>query len=766
MIKLVAAFEKIVVSVDTIYDKTNNGDSNAALKEVVLIHQGESVDKETAYFYVLYKGKCRFSVDDQVVGYANSGDHFGELALLYDCPRAATVTAMLVYDKSTTNGTVRSTDNSKSIDGVAASNGSIQKQQQQQEDENSTVLFRVHQRDFRAILQQADQVAYTSKMNLLAGVAFLDGLSLTQKENLASAMMPRPFHKGDYLLRKGEEKCSWMLIDRGVARVTNISVNDEFASNHQYQDFMCTSGSSFGERAIVRGDATVGDVIAESEGVAFSVDHDTFREVVGNLHDLVIRSMDNLKIKAIPILAETVGSDPRVLSFLATKVVDQHFPSGTIICAKGQPLLYPAALYLVRKGTVEIEMSFKDDIECIKTDGYFGDDQLMADTIEFRGKYIPTYTAVATEDCTCGVLKLVDCRKVLNTRQMGRGSRNFKFDSLVAGDGDDVFIGLEDLTILKMIGSGTFGQCFLVSRESSNGTVHSYALKVQSKYELCQAGQAKSVVREKNIMSHFVSPFVANLVGAMQDENFVYILMTIYQGGELYNVMHTKVSDILSEDHAKFYVACIAQALRYLHCYHRLVYRDLKPENVMIDEHGYAVLIDFGFCKKLTAMKTYTMCGTPLYLAPEVILNRGHSFSVDHWSLGIVIYEMLQGYTPFYQVNRNKSEVFRAIVKEKVYRPDKVSNEAMSLLSGLLKRDPAKRLGSLADGESGILDHPWFADIDLDQLEFKDINAPFVPTVRDACDVSNFDNWASIEDKRKKKYPQLLPDEEKIFADF
>jgi serine/threonine protein kinase/CRP-like cAMP-binding protein len=742
MTKLITSFEKLVVTADD--ESAIEGENGTTL--VHLIHQGESVDKDTAYFYVVYLGKCMFSVNGKTVGWAKPGDFFGELSLLYDCPRAATVTAVV--------------DAADNVSPQSSSSGDLLK--------GGVVLFRVHQRDFRAVLQHADQAAYCSKMNLLEGVLFLKNVSIQDKEKLASVMRPIRFQKGDYLLHKGEAGCSWTIIERGVVKAMNISINDEVASHHFYQDITLKDGECFGERSIVTGEATIADVVADSDGVAFTVDKDTFQEVLGNLQELVLRSMDHLRLKGIPILSHSAQTDGRVLSFLSTKVVDVHFPAGTILCSEGQPLQHPAALYLVRKGMIEIDTTGESNTEFVITDGYFGDDQLLADTKEYRGKYIAPYTAMVTEDCTCGVLKLIDCRKVLNTRQMGRVDHRFRFDSLVAAQESTppVPLKLDDFSFLQMVGSGTFGQCFLVSRQCSDGTPRTYALKVQSKYELCQAGQAKSVVREKNMMTTFHNPFVSSLVAAFQDDGFVYILMHIYQGGELYNIMHTKTSNVISEADAKFYAACIAEALRYLHCSHGLVYRDLKPENVMIDDDGYAVLIDFGFCKKIAALKTYTMCGTPLYLAPEVILNRGHSWSVDHWSLGILIYEMLEGHTPFYKSKRNKSEVFRAIVKEKVLPPENVSPEGLSLLSGLLKRDPTKRLGSLAGGEAGILEHSWFSDIDLDLLFFKEIKAPFVPSVKDSFDISNFEDWSKVEDKRKKKYPKLSEEEAEIFNDF
>ena len=179
------------------------------------------------------------------------------------------------------------------------------------------------------------------------------------------------------------------------------------------------------------------------------------------------------------------------------------------------------------------------------------------------------------------------------------------------------------------------------------------------------------------------------------------------------------------------------------------------------------MIIDFGFAKKIIS-KTYTMCGTPLYLPAEIILNRGHSFSADHWSLGIVMFEMLVGCTPFYKAGMSKSDLFRAIVQAKLPPPTGVSPEALNLISGLLKRDPAKRLGSLAGGENDIIEHPWFQldGFDMDMLFLQQMRAPFVPRIKNPLDDENFGDWSHVEDKLKKHYPKLTSEQAEIFSSF
>ena len=187
---------------------------------------------------------------------------------------------------------------------------------------------------------------------------------------------------------------------------------------------------------------------------------------------------------------------------------------------------------------------------------------------------------------------------------------------------------------------------------------------------------------------------------------------------------------------------------------------------------GYCVIIDFGFAKYVPVpTKTFTLCGTPLYIAPEVILNRGHASGADHWSFGILIYEMLFGTNPFYKHGMDQMDLFRGIVKARYVKPtspDPVSDEAHAIMKELLTRDPNQRLGSLAAGEDGILYHPWFSSygMDMDELRAKKYTAPVVPVIKDPLDSSNFENWDHLDDKTKKKYPPVAADDQWMFADF
>jgi len=196
---------------------------------------------------------------------------------------------------------------------------------------------------------------------------------------------------------------------------------------------------------------------------------------------------------------------------------------------------------------------------------------------------------------------------------------------------------------------------------------------------------------------------------------------------------HLKREKRFSEERAKFYAAQIVLALECLH-EHNTIYRDLKPENILLDKNGYLKITDFGLSKR-GDRKTYTFCGTPEYLAPEIITGVGHDKAVDWWSLGTLLYEMLSGRCPFY--SKNRKEMFAMITDKPVTPRKEFSEEATDLIQKLLDRNPKKRIGS--EGAYQIKEHPFFEDIDFDALYRQEIEAPFIPRLTSADDLQHID---------------------------
>merc|ERR1711959_759908 len=221
-----------------------------------------------------------------------------------------------------------------------------------------------------------------------------------------------------------------------------------------------------------------------------------------------------------------------------------------------------------------------------------------------------------------------------------------------------------------------------------------------------------------------------------KDERFVYIVMEAVPGGELFT--HLRRARKFSDEQSKFYSAQTAAAFAHMHA-SNIIHRDLKPENLLLSSDGYSKLTDFGFAKIVEpGSRTYTLCGTPEYIAPEVLLNKGHGKPVDWWTLGILIYEMIVGQPPF--CDEDPMGIYQKILAGKIYFPKYFDKNAKALVKKLLTADLSKRYGNLKDGADDILKHKWFSTIDYAQLEKYAIPSPYKPNVKDDQDVSNFED--------------------------
>ncbi|KAI4608851.1 hypothetical protein J4E83_008890 [Alternaria metachromatica] len=297
--------------------------------------------------------------------------------------------------------------------------------------------------------------------------------------------------------------------------------------------------------------------------------------------------------------------------------------------------------------------------------------------------------------------------------------------------------GPEDFEILKLIGKGTFGQVFQVRKRD---TRRIYAMKVLSKKVIVQKKEVAHTLGERNILVRTAmadSAFIVGLKFSFQTPSDLYFVTDYMSGGELF--WHLQREGRFQEGRAKFYIAELILALQHLH-EHNIVYRDLKPENILLDANGHIALCDFGLSKaNLTEnATTNTFCGTTEYLAPEVLLDEhGYTKMVDFWSLGVLVFEMCCGWSPFYA--EDTQQMYKNIAFGKVRFPrDALSTEGRNFVKGLLNRNPKHRLGATRDAEE-LKAHPFFADIDWEALGKKNVVPPFKPKLKGELDVSNFD---------------------------
>lgn len=292
---------------------------------------------------------------------------------------------------------------------------------------------------------------------------------------------------------------------------------------------------------------------------------------------------------------------------------------------------------------------------------------------------------------------------------------------------------LADFQIMRTLGTGSFGRVHLV-RSVHNGRY--YAIKVLKKSQVVKMKQVEHTNDERRMLKLVEHPFLIRMWGTFQDSKNLFMVMDYIEGGELFSLL--RKSQRFPNPVAKFYAAEVILALEYLHG-HDIIYRDLKPENILLDRNGHIKITDFGFAKEVSTV-TWTLCGTPDYIAPEVITTKPYNKSVDWWSLGVLIYEMLAGYTPFYDSVPMKT--YEKILSGKLVFPSFFSPEVIDLLSKLITADLTRRLGNLSNGPADIRNHPWFHEVVWEKLLAKDIETPYEPPITAGVgDTSLYDHY-------------------------
>ncbi|KAH1020334.1 hypothetical protein HUJ04_010013 [Dendroctonus ponderosae] len=280
---------------------------------------------------------------------------------------------------------------------------------------------------------------------------------------------------------------------------------------------------------------------------------------------------------------------------------------------------------------------------------------------------------------------------------------------------------LDDFDLTKTLGAGSFGMVVLC-RDKRDKNI--YALKLMEKSNIIKTRQLVHTGAEIKLMKNLKFPFFIDMHGFFMDNVYVGICMSFANGGDMFT--HLREQKKFDESMSKFYGAQVILAFEYLH-HLGVIYRDLKPENILLDLQGYLRVTDLGFCKKIDNTRTYTLCGTPEYLAPEIILSQGYNKSVDYWSYGVLLFEMNAGYAPFYA------------------------------------KDPMRLYGLLKNGVKDIKGHDWFKNTDFDQLLSKKLVPSYIPKVEDETDTKYFEPVAESLVVKKRPVDEFAKEFDEIF---
>ena len=649
-----------------------------------LIKQGDKGD----YFYVVEQGLFDVYVNGQKVVEISNGGSFGELALLYNCPRAATVRSR-----------------------------------------QECQVWAIDRRGFKHIIKDASEKAYQKAKESLHHVHILRSLNDNQLDAIASAVKMTTFQSGDYIIRHGDQGEIFYMVQEG--EVMCVIPPDPSKGRRKSKPIKLVKGQYFGERALQKNTPRAADVVCLSDTcTCMTLDRQAFQTLLGPLHKLISNNVAVNYLKTIPSIKDRTTEE---LYNMAEFVEEKTYSAGAVIQDENAPV---EKLFIVREG------------DCV----VYKQDQHVENLC--AGQFFNEIPNKSSKVCITAFNEVAVISLPLD-KMLSNEVKERKWSTMAKGgmsDGENGPNGirsrartlnrddvqLSDLTEIKVLGEGSFGRVTLVKDVLHNSI---WALKKMSKRKLDDLKQKVNVMNEKNVLSMLNHPFILHLEATFQDEHTLYMLIELVRGGELFNYLDKQETGTVDIQSAWFYSACMISAFSHIHS-HNIVYRDIKPENILIDEYGYLRVVDFGF-SKIIKNRTHTLCGTPEYFAPELIGGKGYGKAVDNWGIGILIYEMLVGQTPFVDMEHGNNQIVcKNICENGLMLPRKLQDKnCRDLIQKLLEKDPIKRIGCGVKGTKEIKSHKWFETLDWDKLDSKEYTAPWIPTLNGEFDVEETEEY-------------------------
>ncbi|XP_058821188.1 cGMP-dependent protein kinase, isozyme 1 [Topomyia yanbarensis] len=560
---------------------------------------------------------------------------------------------------------------------------------------------------------------------------FFKNIDSLQIREIVDSMYSREYHSGEYVIHEGQA---------GSHLYVSAAGEFEVLKDGRFLGLM-GPGKAFGELAILYNCTRTASIRVLCDSRVWVLDRRVFQQIM--MRTGMQRIEENVNfLRSVPLL-KNLSND--VLTKIADVLEVEFYPAGAYIIRQGAA---GDTFFLISQGTVKVTQrlpgcAVEEEIRILGRGEYFGEKALikedkrtaniiaMSPGVECLTLDRESFTKHIGDLCELHEKDYGDAERVLAFRNLENN-----LPALDAVKPELLDVELSDLEIVGTLGVGGFGRVELVKLER-NGVIQVYALKCMKKKHIVDTRQQEHVYSERKIMLACHSPFICRLYRTYRNDRCVYMLLEACMGGEVWTILRDR--SYFDDGTAKFIVGCVLKAFEFLHA-RGIVYRDLKPENLLLDSKGYVKLVDFGFAKFIGySSKTWTFCGTPEYVAPEIVLNKGHDRSVDYWALGVLIHELLTGIPPFAAADPMKT--YNIILKgiDMVNFPKHMSRSAISLIKRLCRDIPSERLGYQRGGVQDIKKHKWFQGFDWEGLANQTLKSPLQPKLKGPLDLSNFD---------------------------
>lgn len=580
---------------------------------------------------------------------------------------------------------------------------------------------------------------------------FLKRLEPQQIREMVECMYERTFQQGSYVIRQGEPGNHIFVLKEGRLEV--------FQQNKLLSSIPVWT--AFGELAILYNCTRTASVKAITNVKTWALDREVFQNIMRVTAQTRQEQYRNF-LRSVSLL-KNLPEDK------LTKIMDclevEYYNKGDYVIREGEE---GNTFFIIAKGKVKVTQSTADHsqpqlIKNLHKGDYFGEKALISDDVRSANviadeydveclvidrdtfnQTVGTYEELQTylEGYVANLARADEKRHAKRRSFCGQSTKEVSLEMIQLKEKVAQFPSspFQNLEVVTTLGVGGFGRVELVKVKNENVA---FAMKCIKKKHVVDTKQQEHIYSEKKILEQICSPFIVKLYRTFKDSKYVYMLLEACLGGELWSLLRDR--GCFDEPTTKFCVGCVTEALDYLH-HIGIVYRDLKPENLILDAEGYIKLVDFGFAKKIgSGQKTWTFCGTPEYVAPEVILSKGHDFSVDFWSLGILVYELLTGSPPF--SGADQMTTYNLILKgiEKLDFPRTITRRPEDLIRRLCRQNPTERLGNLRNGINDIKKHRWLNGFNWDGLKLRKLASPLKRELSGPTDYSYFDSYPPEE---------------------